>query len=360
MAESSGGVAASATVSAPSPYVVVWESTKACDFSCRHCRAEAQTNRSPLELTTEEARRLADDVAASGARLFVISGGDPLKRDDIFEILKYSAGRIATAFSPSGAYVDRECALKIADAGIRNVSISLDGPMEIHDAFRGIRGSYARAVSAINNLRDAGLSVQINTTVSAFNYSSLHSFMETVLSLSPSVWDIFMLVPTGRATAEMMIEPEQAEELMHQVAEWRSQGISVRMTCAPYLVRVQNEMGNRPLRPDSYGRKSMNGARGCMAGNGYVFIASDGSVRPCGYLPVVIGNVRFSSLIDIYRSERMSVFRDPALLGGKCGACEYRTVCGGCRARAYSSAGNALSQDSFCVHEPQAMRGWGK
>jgi radical SAM protein with 4Fe4S-binding SPASM domain len=340
----------------PSPFVVVWESTKACDYACRHCRANAIRYRSANELTTSEAMRLIEDISDSGAKLFVISGGDPMKRDDIFDLLAFSSSHIRTAFSPSGARINAENARRIKEAGIDTVSISLDGTEKVHDSFRGFEGSYKTSVSSIGYLKEADIGVQINTTVSRFNIGILNEIKDTVLSMHVSMWDIFMLVPTGRAGVEMMISPGEAETVMQTVAQWRMDGISVRMTCAPYLVRVMNDFGLPPVKPDSFGRKSFNGARGCMAGNGYVFIGSDGSVMPCGYLPVPMGNVKSEKLLDIYRSYNMAKFRKPSDLLGKCGICEYRTVCGGCRARSFSISGDAFAEDPFCTYRPKGLR----
>ncbi|MBX8634660.1 MAG: radical SAM protein [Thermoplasmata archaeon] len=339
-----------------SPFVVVWESTKACDYACKHCRANAIKYRSPDELTTSEAKRLIEDISDSGVKLFVISGGDPMKREDIFELLAFSSSHIRTAFSPSGARINRENARLIKEAGIDTVSISLDGTETVHDSFRCFEGSYKMSVSSIGYLKEAGIGVQINTTISRFNIGLLNEIKDIVLSMHVSMWDIFMLVPTGRARVGMMISPEEAELVMRTVAQWRINGINVRMTCAPYLVRIMNDFGLSPVKPDSLGRKSLNGARGCMAGNGYVFISSDGSVMPCGYLPVRIGNVKSGKLLDIYRSDSMAKFRKPADLLGKCGMCEYRTVCGGCRARSFSISGDAFGEDPFCVYMPKGLR----
>ncbi|WP_252896865.1 radical SAM protein [Metallosphaera hakonensis] len=230
------------------PYVVVLESTKACDLACRHCRAKAIPNRLPGELTIEEIKRLVDDLSSSGVKLFVISGGDALKRDDIFEILEYSSRRITTALSPSGSRINPEVAKKIRDTGVNMVSISIDGPEEIHDQFRGVQGAFKMAIEAVKSLQSAGLPVQINSTISKYNVDRLQELRETIEKLRPVFWDVFMLIPTGRATRDMMVSPAEAEQVMRTIAKWRVEGLNVRMTCAPYLVRVMNEMGiTRPL-----------------------------------------------------------------------------------------------------------------
>ncbi|MCG3109946.1 Coenzyme PQQ synthesis protein E [Metallosphaera sp. J1] len=341
------------------PYVVVLESTKACDLACKHCRARAIPNRLPGELTTEEVKSLVDDLSSSGVKLFVISGGDALKRDDIFDILSYSSRRITTALSPSGSRIDVEVAKRIRDTGVSMVSISVDGPEEIHDEFRGVKGAFRMAKNAVESLHQAGIPVQINSTISRYNVDRLHELRRTVESLNPVYWDVFMLIPTGRATREMMISPAQAEEVMRTITKWRMEGLNVRMTCAPYLVRVMNEMGVvRPLPPDkNYGRRSVNGARGCMAGNGYAFVAYDGTVYPCGFLPTPAGNVRFRKFSEIYEdSPVFKMLREPSKLGGKCGVCEYRSVCGGCRARAFSLTENFMDEDPFCTYVPRTLR----
>ncbi|QKR00312.1 radical SAM protein [Metallosphaera tengchongensis] len=340
------------------PYVVVLESTKACDLACKHCRAKAIPNRLPGELSTEEVKRLVDDLSESGVKLFVISGGDALKRDDLFEILRYSSKRITTALSPSGSRIDLGVAKKIMESGVSMVSISIDGPEHIHDEFRGVRGAFKMAKDAVKALKSAGIPVQINSTISKYNVNELELLKETVLGMEPVYWDIFMLIPTGRATKEMMVSPEEGERVMRTVARWRTQGINVRMTCAPYLVRVVNEMGVRPVAPDrNYGRRSVQGARGCMAGNGYAFVAYDGTVYPCGFLPTPVGNIRYKKFSEIYENSLLfKSLRDPSKLQGKCGLCEYKTVCGGCRARAFSITEDVMAEDPFCTYVPSVMR----
>jgi len=339
------------------PYVVVWESTKACDFACKHCRAKAIPNRLPEELTKEEVFSLIDDLSSLGVKLFVISGGDALKRDDIFEIVEYASKRITTAISPSGSRIDLQVAKRLKESGVAIASISVDGPEEVHDEFRGVKGAFAIAKKAIESLQQAGIPVQVNTTISKYNVGRLEDVKRTVLSFHPVSWDVFVLIPTGRATRDMMISPEENEVVMRTVYKWRhEEGINVRMTCNPYYVRVSNELGSRALPPDrKYGRRSVEGARACMAGNGYAFIAYDGTVYPCGFLPVPAGNVRVKRFSEIYNDS--PVFK--ALRGqlkGKCGVCEYATVCGGCRARAYSLTGDFLSEDPFCTYVPVRVR----
>ncbi len=339
-----------------SPHVVVWESTRACDFACRHCRADAIPYRLPGELSTDEARGIIDQLADNSVRLFVISGGDALKRDDIFELIGYASARLRTALSPSGSKIDSSAAENIRKAGASIVSISVDGPQPVHDEFRGVNGAFSIASGAIASLQSAGVPVQINSTLSVYNINRLTELKETVLSMKPDFWDLFMIVPTGRATAEMALTQEQANTAMRTVAAWRAEGLQVRMTCAPYLIRIMSENGAKLQKPDETGRKSVNGARGCMAGNGYSFISYDGTVYPCGFLPLPAGSIRKSSFAEIYNGKLFSELRDSSLLGGKCGICNFRTVCGGCRARAYASTGDWMAEDSLCDY---SVRGGG-
>jgi len=381
-----------------SPSAVVWESTKACDFVCRHCRALAIPHRLPNELTTEEVLSLVDDLALMGVKLFVVSGGDALKRDDLLQVLSYSSKKLRTAVSPSGSRLTYDVAKKFREAGVSAVSVSVDGPEEIHDYFRGVPGAFQLAKKAVEAVREAGVSavsvsvdgpeeihdyfrgvpgafqlakkaveavreagvpLQVNSTVSRYNVRYLRELKDTVLSMHPQTWDVFMLVPVGRATPGMTISPKEAEEVMGTILNWRmKEGINVRMTCAPYLVRLANEQGIRLIPPDlRYGRVSVEGARGCMAGNGYAFVGYDGNVYPCGFLPVSAGNVRNRKFSQIYReSSLFATLREPSNLKGKCGICEYRTVCGGCRARAYASTGDYLEEDPLCLYVPARMR----
>ncbi len=331
-----------------SPRVVVWESTKACDFACRHCRANAIPVRLPGELSTGEACGMIDQLADNWVKLLVISGGDALKRDDIFELIEYASKRLRTALSPSGSRIDGVVARNIRDAGASAVSISVDGPPAVHNEFRGVDGAFSIASEAVASLHDAGLSVQINSTLSSYNINLLQELRQTVLSMKPDFWDLFMIVPTGRATSAMALTQEQANLAMKTAAAWRTEGLQVRMTCAPYLVRIMSDSGVKLLKPDEMGRKSINGARGCMAGNGYSFISYDGTVYPCGFLPLPAGSIRKSSFAEIYNGKLFSGLRDSSLLGGKCGICNFRTVCGGCRARAYAENGDWMAEDPLC------------
>ncbi len=338
-----------------SPHVVVWESTKACDFACRHCRADAIPHRLPGELSTEEAMGLIDQLAENDVKLFVISGGDALKRNDIFKLIEYSASRLRTALSPSGSRIDRAVAESIRSAGASAVSISVDGPQHVHDEFRGVDGAFSIASAAVYALHEAGVPVQINSTLSSYNINLLTELKETVLPLRPGFWDLFMIVPTGRATAAMALTQEQANAAMKAAVAWRAEGLQVRMTCAPYLIRVMSDAGVKPQKPDEKGRKSVNGARGCMAGNGYSFISYDGTVYPCGFLPMRAGSIRKNSFADIYGGGLFAGLRDSSLLGGKCGICNFRTVCGGCRARAYAYTGDLMAEDPLCDYNVQRM-----
>ncbi len=331
-----------------SPHVVVWESTKACDFACRHCRADAIPHRLPGELSTEEVRGMIDQLAGMDVKLFVISGGDALKRDDIFELIEYGSSRLRTALSPSGSRIDSTVAESIRKAGAAVVSISVDGPQPVHDEFRGVNGAFSIATKAVASLHGAGVPVQINSTLSVYNINVLSELKETVLALEPAYWDLFMIVPTGRATAAMSLTQEQANTAMKVAAAWRAEGIQVRMTCAPYLIRIMSDRGAKPQKPDEKGRKSLNGARGCMAGNGYSFISYNGTVYPCGFLPLRAGSIRESSFAEIYGGTLFSGLRNSSLLGGKCGICNFRTVCGGCRARAYANSRDWMAEDPLC------------
>ncbi|MCY0851021.1 radical SAM/SPASM domain-containing protein [Sulfuracidifex metallicus] len=335
------------------PSVVVWESTKACDFNCKHCRAFSLKERLPDELTAHEIEKYVIDRIHG---MFVISGGDALKRDDIFEIARYSSSRVMTALSPSGSRISKDVAKMIKDAGIKAVSISIDGPETIHDSFRGVQGAFRMSSEAIKNVKEEGIWLQINTTISKFNIDHLDQVKEAVMTFNPNSWDIFVLVPTGRATRGMEILPIQNEMLMLKVRQWRKEGLNVRMTCNPYFVRFSAVRGDViPGYDPEKGRGSAGGARGCMASNGFLFIAYNGDVYPCGFLPIKLGNVREERLDEIYNSPLSKEVGDPNLLEGKCGVCEYKLYCGGCRARVCSKTKNIHAQDDFCLYHPKVM-----
>jgi heme b synthase len=345
--------------SAQAPRLIAWEVTRACDLACRHCRAVAQPAADPRQLTTGEALRLVDDIAAFRQPIILIlTGGDPLKRPDIFPIAeRASRAGLRVVMSPSGTQVTPKIVARLKHAGVQRISVSLDGSSAaLHDTFRRVPGAFAEAVRSLGYAKDGGLPFQINTTVTRHNRHDLANLLRLAVELGAVTWDVFMLVPTGRGTVQMEITPEEYEETLHFVYEAsQTAPIQVKMTCAPHYKRIQIEerrrarAAGRPVAPPA----AHGFSRGCMAGCGFCFVSHIGEVGGCGYLPLLAGNVRQASLVAIYReSPLFASLRDADLLQGRCGICEYRALCGGCRARALGASENYLEEEPFCTYQP--------
>jgi radical SAM protein with 4Fe4S-binding SPASM domain len=382
------------------PRLVFWEVTKGCNLRCIHCRATATELSSPLDLPTAKARQIIEQIAAYASPILVLSGGEPLYRNDIFDLAAY-AGQcgLRVALATNGTLVDEAVAGKIAAAGVKRVSISLDGAdAATHDTFRGIPGAFAKALDGLRNLKRAGLSVQINTTVARHNAGQLPQILQLARDLGADALHTFLLVPVGcgvEIAERQMIPPEEYERILHWFYE-RSQegGIELKATCAPHYFRVvrqrrlqeRREPGSEigasggtaasgPTAAAAGAAISKNAAlaglvpsrhpgghpgdmnamtKGCLAGTGVCFIAFDGGVYPCGYLPVQAGDLQRQSFQEIWEnSEVFAVLRDPTQLRGKCRVCEYRNVCSGCRARAYAATNNMLDEEPFCAYRPK-------
>lgn len=333
------------------PEVVVWEMTRACRLACTHCRAEAQPKRDPLELDTNEARTLIDHVADIAPRFFIFSGGDPSRRPDLVELVAHAASRgLRVALSPSATpdmlALDFEA---LAEAGLACLSFSLDGATEeTHNAFRGVKRAWEWTMQGIEATRKAGIPFQINTTITAQNYDEFDAMAALVESLKPSVWSIFMVVPTGRADVYQLPEPKQAEALLNKLCELsRRVPFAIKTTEAPQYRRIQLQQAERA----GLERPHVGGTND---GRGFVFVSHRGEVCPSGFLPVSAGNVRRLPLLQIYReSPLFRSLRNPTALKGKCGRCDYRTLCGGSRARAFALRGDPLAEEPLCTYQPK-------
>jgi radical SAM protein len=353
------------------PYLVIWETTRACDLACLHCRAEAVTWRSRLELSTAEAKRMMDDVRRFGRPLFVLTGGDPLKRPDVVELVQYGASiGLRMAMTPSGTpLMTADVLQQLKDAGLARLAVSLDGSTAaIHDAFRGVAGSFDWTIRMLRTARALGLTTQVNTTVSRYNIDDFDALCALMVDLGITLWSVFFLVPTGRARAQDVASAEEFEAVFNRMYELaQTAPFDVKSTAAPQYRRVilQRQVQERrectrteapaPLTAgvgfslaDGVGR-----AKGVNDGDGFLFISHTGAVYPSGFLPVAAGNVRHDDVVELYRrSPLFRSLRDRTQLKGKCGTCEYRDVCGGSRARAYAVTGDMLESDPFCAHVP--------
>jgi radical SAM protein len=352
------------------PFIVIWETTQACDLACVHCRACAQPVRSALELSTVEAKRLIDEVAELAAPVFVLTGGDPLKRPDIFELVQYASDHsVRISLTPSATpLLTREAIIGLKESGLARLAISLDGPTaEIHDKFRRVAGSYDWTLNAVRWAREIGLPVQINTTITRHNLQYLDSMIALLETLDIVLWSVFFLVPTGRGSSIDLISAEEFEQVFERLYQTSLRvGFDIKSTEAQHYRRFllqrrteEKRKGNRNLppmlgtsTPDGIGRAP----RGINDGKGFVFVSHLGEVFPSGFLPVSAGNVRNQSLTEIYRHSPLFVgLRDTANLNGKCGVCEFREVCGGSRARSYALTGDMFAEEPCCVWQPKSM-----
>lgn len=393
------------------PRLVFWEVTKGCNLRCIHCRASATELGAPNDLATRAAINIIDQIAETARPILVLSGGEPLYRSDIFQLAQHATERgLRVALATNGTLVTREVARMIVDARVKRVSISLDGAdAATHDAFRNIPGAFEAAVQGLRNLKALGMPVQINMTIARHNARQLPAVLELAKSLGADALHTFLLVPVGCGVdiaAEQMVAPDEYEEMLNWFYDRSLEGeIELKATCAPHYFRVVRQrraaerraagVGARPvspapaeqggidsdevlmpsgtgisLRPKGTGHPSehpgghpsghpadMNAVtKGCLAGTGVCFISHEGEVYPCGYLPALAGDLRKQTFQDIWdNSQVFHELRDADRLKGKCGCCEFRNVCMGCRARAFAATGDYMQEEPFCVYQPKTQ-----
>ncbi|MCK6626491.1 MAG: TIGR04053 family radical SAM/SPASM domain-containing protein [Anaerolineae bacterium] len=367
------------------PFMIIWETTHACDLACRHCRAMAIAEHDPLSLNFEEAKRLLEQVESFGKPrpIFIFTGGDPFKRTDLFELLAYGNQLgLVMAVSPSGTPLLNEANLRrVKEHGAKAISLSIDGSTpERHDDFRQVPGSFALTTQGWQIARKIGLKLQLNTTVTRYNLHDLPNIFRLVLEYGAMTWSAFFLVPTGRGKAEDEISPAEYEGVMHFLYDC-SKYVSAKTTEGHHYKRVvlqRTILDEKGLAVEDYFnlhpiyfelREALQKivaeynvqpketiVRTPMhinAGNGFVFVSRRGDVFPSGFMPVSAGNIRDKSLVEIYRDAPLfQELRNPDLLEGRCGLCEFAGVCGGSRSRAYALTGNPLAEEPFCTYEP--------
>ncbi|MGE5335987.1 MAG: TIGR04053 family radical SAM/SPASM domain-containing protein [Nitrososphaerota archaeon] len=346
------------------PFTIAWEVTRACAYACRHCRADAQPRRDPLELTTAEGRALIDDLAGFGNRpILVLTGGDPLMRRDLFDLAAYADRRgLRVSLTPTATALVTEARMHAARAaGVRRVAFSVDAAdPAVHDGFRGFPGSFDRTLAGIAAAGEAGLPLQVNTTVCAQNADQLERLVPALEAWGVVQWSVFFLVPTGRGAQLKMLSAAEHERVLTWLHETAAAvPFDVKATAAPHYRRIVAQRSARPA--SGAGFRFADGldrpARGVNDGRGFMFVSHRGEVMPSGFLPVSAGNVRQRSAVEIYRdSPLFRELRDPDALLGKCGLCRFRTVCGGSRARAYAVSGHHLAADPSCAYRPAALR----
>ncbi|MBN1607518.1 MAG: TIGR04053 family radical SAM/SPASM domain-containing protein [Polyangiaceae bacterium] len=360
MPEYSTGTTRETYVYGRAPRNVYWEVTVACDLACRHCRAEAVAERDPDELSTEQGRSLIDDVKTMGS-LLVITGGDPMKRPDLFELMAYarSVGQPVAITPSTTPTLTREAVRKFAELGVVTMGVSLDGPSAaVHDAFRGVEGTYAVSQRALAWAREAEIPVQVNTTVCRQTLPHVRELMELLRGQAPPVirWSLFILIPTGRGSMLESLTASELEELFSWVlAMSHDAPFHMSTVEAPHYRRYWIQSKLRTGMPWTAVREaSKRMGFGMRDGNGVIFVARNGDVFPAGFLPYpLLGNVKRDQLSVLYRtSPALLGLRDMDLLTGKCGRCEFRWLCGGSRARAYATSGNVLGPEPMCVYQP--------
>jgi AdoMet-dependent heme synthase len=351
--------------------MVAWEVTRSCNLACAHCRASSVRGPYAGELDTAACLRLLDEIAAFSRPVIILTGGEPLLRPDIWEIAAYGDGKgLRMVMATNGTLVTEETAKNMLAAGIRRVSVSLDGPdAASHDRFRRVPGAFAGALAGIEAMQRAGMEFQINTTITRDNLAHIKEIHDLALKIGAAAHHIFLLVPTGRARE--LAEQEISAEEYEQTLEWfyeRSLAcpIQLKATCAPHYHRIFHQRGGGEFDPE----KLKSGAagkpvgatghplhamtRGCLGGVSFCFISHTGQVQPCGYLELDCGQIKKTGFQDIW--DQSSIFQDlrnPGLYKGKCGECEFIRVCGGCRARAYEKTGDYLAEEPYCLYQPK-------
>jgi AdoMet-dependent heme synthase len=395
------------------PRLIFWEVTKGCNLRCIHCRASATELSSPSDLPTDRALDIITQIAAFANPILVLSGGEPLYRRDIFQLARFATDRgLRVALATNGTMVTKQLAKRIVDSGVRRVSISLDGADSLtHDTFRGIPGAFDAAVYGLRNLKELGMSVQINMTIARHNARQLPQVLDMARGLGADALHTFLLVPVGCGVdiaAEQMVAPEEYEEMLNWFYDRSLEGgIELKATCAPHYFRVARQrraaehraaselgvahparfsQGGEPIGPADTIMPGATGViihpqghpgaaaknaehagvgghpsgmnamtKGCLAGTGVCFISHEGEVFPCGYLPAIAGDLRKQSFADIWENSVVfNELRDTDNLKGKCGCCEFRNICMGCRARAYAATGDYLDEEPFCVYQPRS------
>ncbi len=339
--------------------LVAWETTKSCNLSCKHCRASAEDINYDNELSTEEAFKFIDEIKEVGSPIIILTGGEPLLRDDIFDIAKYGTEKgLRMVMAPNGTMVDKVNAKKMKESGIQRVSISLDGyKKESHDSFRGVEGAFDGAIRGIEAIKDAGVEFQINTTITKTNLDEIPKILTLAEELGAVAHHIFLLVPTGRGKyiVDQEIDAKEYEKTLHWFYhQQKHTKLQLKATCAPHYYRILRQEAkkeNKEVNFKSFGLDAVT--RGCLAGTGFCFVSNIGEVQPCGFLDLKCGDIRQQSFSEIWNnSENFVKLRNLSLLEGKCGACKYKRVCGGCRARAFEATGNFLSEEPLCSYNP--------
>jgi radical SAM protein len=354
------------------PFTIAWEVTRSCAYACLHCRADAQPQRDPGELTTDEGRGLIDRLAAFGTRpILVLTGGDPLMRRDLFELAAHADERgLRVSLTPTATALANRRRMRLARAsGIKRVAFSVDGASaRTHDRFRGFKGSFGRTMRAMADADAAGLALQVNTTVCRPNRGELERMASALARWGVVQWSVFFLVPTGRGATLPMLSAAEHEQTLEWLADASARlPFDTKATAAPQYRRIlaQRRARRAATKPEDAGSGALAGAgfrfadgldrpsKGVNDGRGFMFVSHRGELTPSGFLPISAGNVRERDPVRLYReSPLFRELRDPDALKGKCGRCEFREVCGGSRARAFALTGDQMAADPSCPYIP--------
>ena len=355
-----GGMVKTLADGTPACKLIAWEVTRSCNLACKHCRAEAHLEPYEGELDTAEAKALIDTFPQVGSPIIIFTGGDPMMRADVYELIRYATDKgLRCVMSPNGTLITPETAVMMREAGVQRCSISIDGPdAASHDDFRGVPGAFDASMRGIEMLKEAGLEFQINTTVTRANLGSFKQIFDLCEQLGAAAWHIFLLVPTGRAAqlGAEVITAQESEDVLNWFYDFRkTTSMHLKATCAPHYYRIMRQRAKAegvPVTPENFGLDAMT--RGCLGGTGFCFISHVGQVQPCGYLELDCGNIRTTPFPEIWRnSKQFKQFRNQDDYEGKCGVCEYHKVCGGCRARAHSMDNNYMGEEPLCSYTPK-------
>ena len=364
---SPGKEPANANQNGPSLRLVAWETTRNCNLSCVHCRASATLGPYEGELDTRESFRLLDQIAEVAKPIIILTGGEPLLRPDIFDIASYGTQKgLRMVMALNGTLLDGDIAQRLVDCGIKRLSVSLDGASaDSHDKFRKVDGAFEGALNGIEAAKKVGLDFQINTTITKANLAEIADILQLAVQLGAVAHHLFLLVPTGRGKyiVDQSIDAEEYENVLNWFYDQREKTqLELKATCAPHYYRILRQRSHAEGKKVTFQTHGLDAVtRGCLGGVGFCFISHTGDVQPCGYLSVPCGNVREASFADIWNdSEVFANLRNYDKLEGKCGPCEYKRVCGGCRARAFEATGDYMAEEPLCSYIPKAAAQPGK
>ncbi|MEW6455147.1 MAG: radical SAM protein [Acidobacteriota bacterium] len=347
------------------PKLIAFEVTRTCNLKCKHCRAGASADFFQDELTTEECFKILENISSFAKPIIILTGGEPMMRNDIFEIASYGTqSGLKMVMAPCGILVSESSIEKMKQSGIKRISLSIDGAdEETHDGLRQVKGAFRDVIKAAEIARKEGIEFQINTTVSKLNYQELPQILNLAVKLGAISFHPFLLVPTGRGKnmAHLELSPQEYERILNWVYEKREENpINFKPTCAPHYYRILRERERakgRPVNVQTHGLDAMT--KGCMGGQSFAFISHTGKVQICGFLDVEAGDLRKENLDFKKIWDESSLFQEIRYIdgyNGRCGYCEYRKICSGCRARAYAISGNYLDEEPFCIYQPKIKK----